>query len=163
MNFWNKSKKTTTPPTVKDIYSSPGHLIRRSQQISVSLFVDELGELGLTSVQYAALLAIRDRPDIAQRSLGRLIAIDRSTIGTVLRGLEDKGLITRQTPEDNQRIKVLSLTKSGNSLLTQTTEGISNVQRRFLAPLSIEEQAIFLQLIAKIVEKNNEFSRAPLS
>ena len=81
----------------------------------------------------------------------------------MLRGLEDKGLITRQTPEDNQRIKVLSLTKSGNSLLTQTTEGISNVQRRFLAPLSIEEQAIFLQLIAKIVEKNNEFSRAPLS
>jgi DNA-binding MarR family transcriptional regulator len=163
MNFWDDQAQPQSPPSIEEIYASPGHLIRRSQQISVSLFAEELGQAGVTPVQYAALMAIRDRPTIDQRSLGRLIAIDRSTIGSVVKGLENKGYITRETPENNLRIKVLTLTDAGDSLLKETTEGIANVQRRLLAPLTPQERATFLHLISRLVEVNNEHSRAPHS
>ena len=39
----------------------PGHLIRRAQQISTALFAEECAAFDLTSVQYAALAAIRRR------------------------------------------------------------------------------------------------------
>lgn len=166
-NFWDDIPSATgslevEPASLDDVYASPGHLIRRSHQISASLFSEELDGLGITAVQYAALTAIREHPGVDQRALGRLVAIDRSTIGTVLKGLDSRALITRTTPETNLRIKVMHLTEFGESLLAQSTAAVAAVQRRLLAPLSPDEQASFLHLISKLVEVNNRHSRAPL-
>ena len=42
-----------------DVYTKPGYLFRRMQQIAVSIFMEECREFDLTPVQYAALVAIR--------------------------------------------------------------------------------------------------------
>ena len=162
MAFWEGRRKNDTPPKIDDIYESPGHLIRRCQQISVSLFADELGEMGLTPIQYASLLAIRDQPGIDQRSLSRIIAIDRSTVGTVLRTLENKGLVERTVPSDNLRVKTAQISAEGEALLNNTADAIAEVQRRLLKPLGSEEQEVFLGLLSKLVSINNAQSRAPL-
>lgn len=162
MRFWEQVSEVGQPPTIQAIYMAPGHLIRRCHQISSSIFADELGEYGLTQVQYAALLAIRDHEGIDQRGLGNVIAFDRSTIATMLKGMEGRDLIRRVTPPENLRVKRLYITKTGNSLLTQTVEKISLVQQRLLAPLSPEEQDVFMVLLTKLVHVNNEFSRVPL-
>ncbi len=162
MSFWDGDAANKTPPKIDDIYESPGHLIRRCQQISVSFFAEEMGELGLTPIQYASLLAIRDQPGIDQRGLSKIIAIDRSTVGTVLKTLENKALIHRTVPPDNQRIKTATISKAGEKLLLETTEAIAVVQRRLLEPLDEDEQAVFLRLLSKLVHVNNAHSRAPL-
>lgn len=141
---------------------APGHLIRRCNQISVAIFSDELGEYGLTPVQYASMLAVRDNPGIDQRRLGNIIAIDRSTIATVLKGLERRELIRRRTPDQNLRVKNLYITPKGDELLKRTVSEIARVQQRLLAPLNEEEQTVFLGLLSRIVDVNNETSRAPL-
>ncbi len=161
MSFWDGDAANKTPPKIDDIYESPGHLIRRCQQISVSFFAEEMGELGLTPIQYASLLAIRDQPGIDQRGLSKIIAIDRSTVGTVLKTLENKALIHRTVPPDNQRIKTATISKAGEKLLLETTEAIAVVQRRLLEP-DEDEQAVFLRLLSKLVHVNNAHSRAPL-
>lgn len=161
-NYWDDLLTSAEPASLDNIYSSPGHLIRRSHQISASLFGEELDGLGLTSVQYAALVAIREQPGVDQRALGRLVAIDRSTIGSVVKGLDQRGLITRVTPQTNLRIKELHLTEDGETLLAKSAAAVAAVQRRLLAPLSPEEQNVFLHLISKLVELNNTHSRAPL-
>mgnify|MGYP003629041413 CR=1 FL=1 len=162
MAFWKGTRKNVTPPKIDDIYESPAHLIRRCQQISVSLFADELGELGLTPIQYASLLAIRDHPEIDQRSLSKIIAIDRSTVGSVLRTLEGKKLIYRTVPRDNLRIKTALISSAGEELLNRSIEAIAEVQRRILEPLETNEQQAFLSLLSKLVAVNNAHSRAPL-
>ena len=63
----------------------PGHLIRRLQQISVALFMEETRSFGITPVQYSALIAVANHPGIDQTALCNLIAFDRSTIGDVVR------------------------------------------------------------------------------
>jgi MarR family transcriptional regulator, lower aerobic nicotinate degradation pathway regulator len=65
-----------------DLHSTPGHLIRRAQQISSALFAEECGKFDLTSVQYAALVVIKGNPDVDATRL----STDRSTIGTYWRG-----------------------------------------------------------------------------
>ena len=162
MAFWDKKGANDTPPNIDDIYASPGHLIRRCHQISSSIFSDEMGELGLTPIQYASLLAIKDQPDIDQRSLSKIIAIDRSTVGTVLQTLEKKSLIERSIPKENQRIKTARISPKADELLEKTSDAIAEVQRRLLEPLSSAEQLIFLGLLQKLVIENNEKSRAPL-
>jgi MarR family transcriptional regulator, lower aerobic nicotinate degradation pathway regulator len=55
------------------------------------------------NTQALVAIAIRDRPGIDQRALADQGAFDRSTIGTVLKTLEERGLILRAAPKQNLR------------------------------------------------------------
>ena len=44
--------------TMDAVYTAPGYLFRRMQQIAVALFIEECKQFDLTPVQYAALIAI---------------------------------------------------------------------------------------------------------
>ena len=65
---------------MNDLHSKPGHLIRRAHQISSALFAEECDGFDLTSVQYAALVAIRTHPGLDATRLSGLIAFDRSKL-----------------------------------------------------------------------------------
>jgi MarR family transcriptional regulator, lower aerobic nicotinate degradation pathway regulator len=157
-----KPSRALPPMKLSDVYVAPGHLIRRSQQIAVAIFFEEFEGYDVTPVQYAALIAIRDRPGMDQRTLVDQIAIDRSTIGSMLKTLESRGLIRRVTPKTNQRVKQLFITEAGDRLLQSTREHIYRVQERILAPLNAKERRLFTELLSRLVHINNEFSRAPL-
>jgi MarR family transcriptional regulator, lower aerobic nicotinate degradation pathway regulator len=150
------------PMKLADVYRAPGHLIRRCQQISVAIFFDEFKDWGVTSAQYAALVAIKERPGMEQRTLVTQIAIDRSTLGSMLRKMEEREFIRRHTPPENLRIKQLFILPAGEELLDKTRNNIFQVQERILAPLNAEERTVFLDLISKLVKTNNPLSRAPL-
>src|ERR1700716_1629370 len=103
-----------SPPVTMDaVYTKPGYLFRRMQQIAVSIFVEECGAYDLTPVQFAALVAIHTHPGIDAGRLSAVIAFDRSTLGNVIEGLEPKTYIERNTAREDKRVKLLYLTKSG--------------------------------------------------
>src|ERR671919_3197278 len=81
------------PITMDAVYTKPGYLFRRMQQIAVSIFVEECRDFDLTPVQYAALVAIRTHPGIDATRLSAVIAFDRSTLGNVVERLAAKWLI----------------------------------------------------------------------
>ena len=64
------------------LYDMPGHLIRRMNQISVAVFLQEAQQAGfdLTPVQFAALYTVGEHEAIDQATLASLIAYDRVTI-----------------------------------------------------------------------------------
>jgi DNA-binding MarR family transcriptional regulator len=145
-----------------DLYEHPGHLLRRAQQISVSIFYDEMGS-ELTPVQYAILTRLAAHPGIDQVSLAGLAAIDTSTGATVCARLEEKGLLERKVIPHNRRQRALTITAEGTRLLDTLVPGAQRLRQRLLDPLSPEEQAQFMALLAKLVNENNDQSRAPLA
>ncbi len=147
---------------MRDLYEHPGHLLRRAQQISVSIFHDEMGG-ELTPVQYALLSQLAEHPGIDQVSLAGLAAVDTSTGATVCARLEEKGLLERKVIPHNRRQRALSITPAGARLLAALEPGAARLRERLLAPLAGQEQALFMTLLAKLVEANNEQSRAPLA
>jgi DNA-binding MarR family transcriptional regulator len=146
--------------TLTDLAEHPGHLLRRAQQISVSIFFDELGS-ELTPVQYAILRSLADHPGTDQVSLAGLAAIDTSTGATVCARLEEKGLLERKVIPHNRRQRALSITAAGAALLSEMVPGAQRLRQRLLAPLSESEQEEFMRLLTKLVKENNEESRAP--
>ena len=146
----------------EDIYSRPGHLIRRLQQIAVAIFMEETAEFGVTPVQYSALLAVRNHPGIDQTGLMKLIAFDRSTIGDVVKRLEHKRLVRRASSDADRRTKILFITPSGKSLLSKVKKAVDDTQNKIVAPLSREERKEFMRMMRKLVQLNNNHSRVPL-
>lgn len=150
------------PEGMLDLYDHPGHLLRRAQQISVSIFYDEMGA-DLTPVQYAILSRLARHPGIDQVSLAGLAAIDTSTGATVCARLEEKGLLLREVLPHNRRQRALRITDVGQALLDGLEAGAQRLRQRLLAPLSTQEQAVFMDLLARLVQENNAQSRAPLA
>ncbi len=145
-----------------DIYSRPGHLIRRLQQIAVAIFMAETAEFGITPVQYSALLAVRNHRGIDQTALTEIIAHDRSTIGDVVKRLENKGLVRRAVGAEDRRIKRLFITPAGRRMLAKLKTVVDAAQDKIVAPLNARDRTTFMRIMRKLVDLNNDHSRVPL-
>ena len=152
-----------SPPVTMDaVYTKPGYLFRRMQQIAVAIFVEECKAYDLTPVQYAALVAIRTHPGIDATRLSAVIAFDRSTLGNVIERLEAKQLIERKLSRGDKRVKLLYLTKAGAALLRDIMPSVDRAQARMLQPLKPADRKTLMALLTQLVDLNNESSRVPL-
>ena len=148
--------------TMDAVYTAPGYLFRRMQQIAVAIFIEECRAYDLTPVQYAALIAIRTHPGIDATRLSAVIAFDRSTLGSVIERLEAKDYIERKPGADDKRVKLLYLTKAGAGLLRDIMPVVDRAQARMLQPLKPADRKTLLALMVQLVDLNNEASRVPL-
>jgi DNA-binding MarR family transcriptional regulator len=148
--------------TMDAVYTAPGYLFRRMQQIAVALFMEECKTFGLTPVQYAALVAIRTHPGIDATRLSAVIAFDRSTLGSVIERLETKKYVERKPAREDKRVKLLHLTRIGATVLREIMPAVDRAQARMLQPLKPADRKALLVLLAQLVDLNNEASRVPL-
>ena len=146
---------------LEELHRQPGHLIRRAQQIAVAIFIEECAAFDLTPVQYAAMVAIQENEGIDATRLSAQIAFDRSTLGNVLERLEARGFIERYASPEDKRVKLLRLTPQGRSVTRRAEEGVRRTQERILAPLDAAKRRVLLDLLAQLVEVNNDASRVP--
>ena len=148
--------------TIEDLYRRPGFMIRRAHQIAVSLFLDETGALGITNRQYGILAALKQRPGIDQISVARLLGLDRSTTGMVIKTLEAVGLIVRTVGARDRRRSSLALTRAGERMLGRLAGPARRARSRVLSCFTPSERAQFLVLLEKFIARNNGSTRVPL-
>jgi MarR family transcriptional regulator, temperature-dependent positive regulator of motility len=144
-----------------DVYDEPGHLIRRAQQIAVSMFRSTMRN-GVTPIQYCVLRVLQDHPGIDQVTLARLCALDTSTAADLAVRLEERGLVRRMMPMKSKRYRLLHLTPEGTEIVKRLIPSAFVLSRRLLRALNNDEQKIFVRLLKKFVHLNNQESRAPL-
>jgi len=147
--------------SVGEVYDEPGHLIRRAQQIAVSLFHTTMGN-GVTPIQYCVLRVLQEHPGIDQVTLAKFCALDTSTAADLAVRLEERGLVHRMMPMKSKRFRVLHLTSEGTALLQTLVPRSTVLASRLLQALNREEKKVFMHLLKKFVHLNNDESRAPL-
>jgi DNA-binding MarR family transcriptional regulator len=145
-----------------EVRDMPGHMLRRFQQIAVSIFLKDCKAFDLTPVQFSVLAALSQASPLDQIRLSGLVALDRTTISLTVRRLEERGLVARQVSEKDRRAKLIRLTEAGRAFTEAVLPTVRAVQDKILAPLSASERELFRALLNKAVEANNQQSRAPL-
>ena len=156
VNPWERDER------LDEIYQRPGFMLRRAHQIAVGIFADECGEFDLTTTQHGVLTALLRFPALDQISLGRLLGLDRSTIGTVVKRLEERGLIQRGMSGDDRRRRVLHLTPEGERLQIAVGDAAARAQERLLSAFTPLEATMLLGLLTKLIEVNNAETRVPM-
>lgn len=148
--------------SMEDIYRRPGFMIRRAHQIAVAIFLEEARESRITPTQYGVLVILERRPGIDQNTLARLLGLDRSTTGMVVRKLAERGLVARATGAGDLRRRELKLTRAGTTLLSRLAASARRAQQRLLSPLPARERRRFLDLLARLAEAFNRTTRVPV-
>jgi len=139
----------------------PGHYARRVQQLAVALFVQEVGDLNLTPVQYSSLHAICRQPGIDQKTLAQTIGYDTSTIAGVIDRLEARGLVVRSVSPSDRRVRLVHPTDKGSSTLAAVVPRMLRAQDRLLEPLQPGERVEFMRLMKVLIDANAELSNIP--
>ncbi|MCF7981329.1 MAG: MarR family transcriptional regulator [Pseudomonadales bacterium] len=141
---------------------SPGPLIRRVHQIGVSIFADEFNDKDITPLQFSILWVLTTHSGEDQASLAQYVALDRTTCSNIVSRLEERGYLRREVDPENKRAKLVYITDAGRKLFREVEVLMEKVSKRLLKPLLPEERKIFLNLLQKLAESNNELSRAPM-
>lgn len=142
------------------LWSRPGYLIRRLNQIHYAIFLEECAAFGITPVQYGLLTVLSINPQLDQASLAAELGIDRTTVAGVLDRLTRRGLVTRQPSRQDRRMKLAAATPGGKRLTAEMKRSMQRAQERLLEPLAPDERELFMDLLARLVESNNDVGRA---
>ncbi|MCV3767712.1 MarR family winged helix-turn-helix transcriptional regulator [Rhizobium sp. TRM95796] len=126
-----------------------GFLLRQANQRHVAIFAARMGDK-LTTMQWSALIKLREIQPSSQNQLGREIAMDAATTKGVIDRLVARGYVsTSPDPEDGRRV-ILSLTDAGDEAVTRNLASARTVTEETLAPLTADERSILLDLIRKL-------------
>jgi DNA-binding MarR family transcriptional regulator len=144
------------------LWSRPGFLLRRLNQIHYALFFEECRAFNITPVQYGLLTALAIRGQLDQGSLGIELGIDRTNVADVLIRLSARGLVRRVQDPSDRRAKLASLTPKGRQLTASMFASMQRAQDRLLAPLSQKERDAFMTTLVRLIEANNAYGRTIL-
>lgn len=118
--------------------------------------IDSLAnEFDLTAVQFFVIERIylaSQKGDIFQRDLEAALDVRRSTISNVLRLLEKKGYIQRESVSQDARLKKLALTPLGKKVYLDFKAHLSKSEARALSSLSSDEIATLATLLTRLAE-----------
>lgn len=132
------------------ILAHTGSLIRRAQQRHVAIWMREVST-DVTSVQYAVLLVLEQRPGVSQRELGDELDLDRSTIAELAARMVRNGLVERISDPHDKRRNTLFMTTTGRALLAELKPRVDNVERVLTQELSTAERDTLRHLIERLL------------
>ena len=75
-----------------------------------------LDDIDLTYTQYIAMMVLWEEKKINVKDLGGRLYLDSGTLTPVLKRLEQKGLISRQRDDKDERMLIVSITQEGEAL-----------------------------------------------
>jgi DNA-binding MarR family transcriptional regulator len=131
---------------------SPGFLLWHATLRWQRDITTALGPLGLTHVQFVLLACTwwlneqGEHPN--QLAVARQAGTDVKMTSQVLRTLEDKGLLARETDPADTRAKRLRVTTAGAELAPRAIEAVEGVDAEFFGPVAADDAVGLLRRLA---------------
>ena len=127
-----------------------GYWLRRAYQRHMAIFAGIMSDLDLTSMQFAALVKLRELRAVSQTELGRLIGIDRATISGVVARLKRRNLVQYKPDPLDKRSRIIALTPAGDALLADAMRRIDRVTEQTLEPIVAVERESLRAILQKM-------------
>jgi DNA-binding MarR family transcriptional regulator len=105
--------------------------IRQAARHLTQLYDEVLSPSGISLNQYSILAKLDRFGPKPVQELAALLIMDRSTLGRLLRPLEERGLITIEPSVEDRRQRIVALTKNGVSVLKTAKALWAQAEARF--------------------------------
>ncbi|TMR14714.1 MarR family transcriptional regulator [Nonomuraea turkmeniaca] len=129
-----------------------GAHVKRTEQALNAAKNAVLKPAGLTVPQYAALLRLEENPGISAAALARACGVTPPTMNTVLKNLQELGLIERTRHEWHKNILETRLTAKGEQAMAAADARAVRLERALAAQFTDEERKTLVDLLARCVD-----------
>jgi DNA-binding MarR family transcriptional regulator len=122
--------------------------LRQAARRVTKLYDDALAPIGLGINQYSILARLNRVGPSTIQNLARLLVMDRSTLGHLLRPLEKRGFVKLEVSKQDRRSRMVALTQTGAAVATKARPRWAAAQRRFERTFG-KEAALELRTVLK--------------
>ncbi|AWZ05962.1 MULTISPECIES: MarR family transcriptional regulator [unclassified Streptomyces] len=129
-----------------------GSHIKRAEQALLGAKNTAVKPAAVTVPQYAALLWLAEKPGISAAALARLCGVTPPTMNTVLKNLQERGLVERTPHELHRNVLETRLTDEGRAVMEVADAGAVAVERALAAEFSGEERESLIRLLGRCAE-----------
>lgn len=117
---------------VGPVEESVGYVLKQAAAALRTAMDAALRPLELTVPQYACLELLGQRPGMSNAELARGVFVTRQSMNGVLRGLQERGLVTRPETAPHGRALPTELTPTGRQRLDDASRVVRAVELRML-------------------------------
>ncbi|MEN3320565.1 MAG: MarR family winged helix-turn-helix transcriptional regulator [Mycobacterium sp.] len=128
-----------------------GYLLSRVMfALKTDVAATVLDPLEVAFPEYLCMRVLSKYPGQSNADLARALNVSPQAMNMVLRGLEDRGLVTRPASVSSGRSLPAQLTREGEDLLSRTDAGVRAAERRLMANLTDRERDDFRRILATL-------------
>ncbi|MDX6280130.1 MAG: hypothetical protein QOH03_1201 [Kribbellaceae bacterium] len=135
-----------------------GYVLKRAATALRTAMDAALRPLDLTVPQYSCLEVLSQQPGLSNAELARAVFVTRQSMNLVLRGLQDRGLITRPTTAPHGRALPTELTPAGRKQLKAASTAVRKVEAAMLAPFTQPQQKHLLTDLNTCIQALDQLS-----
>ena len=128
--------------------------LRQAARRVTRLYDEALAPVGLSTNQFSILSRLNRVGPSTIQDLARLLVMDRSTLGHLLRPLEKRGFVELEVSEKDRRTRRVALTPAGKAAAAQARPLWASAQRRFENTFS-KEAALEIRAVLKEIATAN--------
>lgn len=125
------------------------HMVRRAGQRSTACW-NQCVDTGLSAVQYAILVVLKEEGSCDQQTLGSRAGFDKATGTYVIDQMSKSGLVSVVTDAANRRRKLVSMTADGEAMLARMVEQAKAAERLITEDLDARDIADLKRLLSKL-------------
>ncbi|WP_314250543.1 MarR family winged helix-turn-helix transcriptional regulator [Streptomyces sp. DSM 40907] len=130
-----------------------GSHLKRAEQALLAAKNAAVKSAAVTVPQYAALLWLAEKPGISAAGLARLCGVTPPTMNTVLKNLQERGLIERTPHELHGNVLETRLTDEGRAAMEVADAGAVAVERSLAQEFTGEERELLIQLLGRCAQR----------
>lgn len=127
---------------------APGFLLRQLESRATALFHEFSAQTDITPRQFGVLLTLLQGGRLLQTELGRRMCVDRSTLGEMLQRMLERGLVKRQSSQQDRRTATIELSSAGRQTVFALVDAARCAQAALIAPLPEAERPRFLKQLS---------------
>ncbi|NTW38329.1 MAG: MarR family transcriptional regulator [Cellulomonadaceae bacterium] len=137
--------------TVGPVQDAVGYVLKQAAVALHNAMDLELRPLHLTVSQYSCLELLGQRPGMSNAELARGAFVSRQSMNVVLRGLEERGLVSRPATAPHGRELPTALTAAGRDALHTASTAVQGVQQRMGTGMTPEQRRSLLETLTTCV------------
>lgn len=111
-----------------------------------------LEPLDLTFAQYLCMRILSKAPGSSNAELARQLNVSPQAMNMVVRGLEDRGLVSRPASVASGRALPAELSREGVAILSRTDSGVRAAELHVLGNLAEDERSQLKRILAAVGE-----------
>ncbi|MGO4853055.1 MarR family winged helix-turn-helix transcriptional regulator [Phaeovulum sp. W22_SRMD_FR3] len=140
-----------TPSDVRALEAFTPYLMNRIMARYNRGVEDALKAVGVTVPQMRALTVLAEGGPFNINDLSVLTVIKPSTLSRTLDGMENTGLIRRETGDTDSRVRMIHLTEAGKIAHQTAWPEMERMRETMLASLTSEERVLLNTLLSRVL------------
>ena len=144
-------------------HDSIGYLMRRGASLLREQLEDSFESAGISFVQWATLMLVRDKPEITPGDLCRDLRHDSGALTRILDHLEERGLLHRARSGADRRSVQLRLTDGGQRMVETRLPLVVDRLNDVLADFSPAEVTLLTSLLSRMILRLERTDAAPVA